>query len=176
MYVACCILLLYSTSKSLLSETIMYCLCLMLTHDGTAGFLSFCFCFFTPPFVVLAASHVAVGYVVFLLCFARPSACHLRMRGIFGPRTVGARACKILVCVDFSSPCFAVTAVCFVCVVWCWLFGSLCASIFVLLALWWLVCALPFGGAGFCDKQRIDETRREKEEKGKEEKKRGFKM
>ena len=37
-------------------------------------------------------------------------------------------------------------------------------------------CSLPFGGAGFCDKQRMDEKRREKEEKGKEEKKRGFKM
>ena len=153
MYVACCILLLYSTSKSLLSETIMYCLCLMLTHDGTAGFLSFCFCFFTPPFVVLAASHVAVGYVALLLC---PAIClSSSYARNFGPPICRhaacclARACKILVCVNFSSPCFAVTAVCFVCVVWCWLFGSLCASIFVLLALWWLVCALPFGGAGF---------------------------
>ena len=127
MYVACCILLLYSTSKSLLSETIMYCLCLMLTHDGTAGFLSFCFCFFTPPFVVLAASHVAVGYVVFLLCFARPSACHLRMRGIFGPRTVG-------------TPLVA----------WRGLARSWSAWIFLLHALRWLLCALSvLFGAGF---------------------------
>ena len=130
----------YSTPKSLLSATMIYCLCLMLKHDGTAGFLSFCFCLFTPPFVVLAASHVAVGYVVLLLCcfalgaeFLAPDLSARRLLSGAGLQDLGLRGfffsmlcgdccvlclcCLVLafwvfVCVDFGAPRSVVACLC----------------------------------------------------------------
>ena len=128
-------------------------------------------------FAALAALHVTFGvlllYRVMLSSrFARPSACDLRMRGIFGPRSV-------------VGPF----------VVWHWLARSWSAWIFIFHAVRWLLCALSvLLGAGFlrlcvrrfwcsslCGGLSVlyhwkEEKRREKEENGKEEQKRGFKM